>query len=61
MQWQNWLEVCRQVPFTFYVRNRVRVINRAVLGQMLSITLVAYGFTRFRFLGRDFWIFRELD
>lgn len=54
MQWQNWLEVWRQVPFALYVKNSVVVTGMAVLGQVLSTTLVAYGFARFRFPGRDF-------
>ena len=54
MQWQNWLEVWRQVPMARFARNSVFVTGMAVCGQVLSTTLVAYGFARFRFPGRDF-------
>ena len=54
MQWQNWLEVWRQVPFAQFVRNSVFVTGMAIVGQVISTTLVAYGFARFRFPGRDF-------
>lgn len=54
MQWQNWAEVWRQVPFAQYVRNSVFVTGMAVMGQILSTTLVAFGFARYRFPGRDF-------
>ena len=54
MQWRNWLEVWIQVPFARYVRNSVQVTGLAVAGQVLSTTLVAYGFARYRFPGRDF-------
>ncbi len=54
MQWQNWQEVWIQVPFARFARNSVVVTGAAVVGQILSTTLVAYGFTRFRFPTRDF-------
>ncbi len=54
MQWQNWLEVWRQVPFARFVRNSLSVTGLAIVGQIVSTTLVAYGFARFRFPGRDF-------
>ncbi len=54
MQWQNWREVWTQVPFARFARNSVVVTGAAVLGQILSTTLVAYGFARFRFPTRDF-------
>lgn len=54
MQWRNWVEVWIQVPFARYVRNSVQVTGLAVAGQVLSTTLVAYGFARYRFPGRDF-------
>lgn len=52
-QWQNWPEVWRQIPFGQYVLNSFYVTIAAVIGQVISATLVAYGFARFRFPGRD--------
>ena len=54
MQWQNWLQVWRQVPFAQFARNSVFVTGMAIVGQVISTTLVAYGFARFRFPGRGF-------
>ena len=52
-QWDNWAEVWRQVPFGRYAMNSVFVTTIALIGQVASATIVAYGFARFRFPGRD--------
>lgn len=52
-QWRNWPEVWRQIPFGKYVLNSFYVTILAVIGQVVSATLVAYGFARFRFPGRE--------
>jgi len=52
-QWRNWPEVWRQIPFGKYVLNSFYVTGLAVIGQVVSATLVAYGFARFRFPGRE--------
>lgn len=52
-QWDNWPQVFRQVPFATYIYNSVFVTGLALIGQVTSATLVAYGFARFRFPGRD--------
>jgi ABC-type glycerol-3-phosphate transport system permease component len=52
-QWQNYVEVWRRVPFSFFLRNTVVVTLVASIGQIVSASLVAYGFSRFRFPGRD--------
>jgi multiple sugar transport system permease protein len=53
LQFENYARAWTKVPFlTFYV-NSLIVTLLAVLGQVISATLVAYGFSRFRFPGRD--------
>ncbi|MBI2939430.1 MAG: carbohydrate ABC transporter permease [Chloroflexi bacterium] len=41
------------VPFTTYLVNTLIVVFLAMVGQILSATLVAYGFARFQFPGRN--------
>lgn len=52
-QWQNYREVWTQVPFARFWLNTIFVTTLAVFGQVLSATLVAYGFARFEFPGRN--------
>jgi len=41
------------LPFTLYVQNTLIIATAVIIGEILSCTLVAYGFARFRFPGRD--------
>ena len=56
IMWSNfsegWVEY---YDFTEYLRNTVYITSLAVIGQLLSNTLVAYGFARVRFAGRNMW------
>ena len=54
-QWrfQNYYDAWTQAPFTLFFRNTILITLLAMLGQIASATLVAYGFARFRFPGRD--------
>ncbi|NLE44231.1 MAG: carbohydrate ABC transporter permease [Chloroflexi bacterium] len=52
-QWHNYIEIWRQIPFALFYRNSIVVTVATLIGQMLSASLVAYGFSRFRFPGRD--------
>jgi ABC-type glycerol-3-phosphate transport system permease component len=49
----NYPEVFARVPFGNWFLNSVRVVTLATLGNVLSATLVAYSFARFRWRGRD--------
>jgi multiple sugar transport system permease protein len=53
-QWQNLVEVGRTIPFYLFVRNSFVVALLGLVGALLSSTLVAYGFSHFRFRGRGF-------
>jgi multiple sugar transport system permease protein len=53
LRFENYERAWTKVPFlTFYVNSMI-VTVLAVLGQVVSATLVAYGFARFRFPFRD--------
>ncbi|MBM4417327.1 MAG: carbohydrate ABC transporter permease [Chloroflexi bacterium] len=52
-RFENYAEVFRMVPMWSFIRNTVQVSVLAVFAQVISATLVAYGFSRFRFPGRD--------
>jgi multiple sugar transport system permease protein len=49
----NYVETFKLVPFAMFYQNTLQVTILGVLGQFISATLVAYGFSRFRFPGRD--------
>lgn len=52
-QWANYVEIFRQAPLALFFFNSATVTVIAGAGQILSAALVAYGFARFRFPGRD--------
>jgi ABC-type glycerol-3-phosphate transport system permease component len=51
--WENYAEIWSLVPFTLYIRNTLTITLLAMAGQLASASLVAYGFARFRFTGRN--------
>ncbi len=51
--WQNYVEVFRRAPFGLFFLNTTFIAVSATLGQVVSASLVAYGFARMRFPGRD--------
>jgi multiple sugar transport system permease protein len=52
-RFQNYLDIWQVVPLGHFLWNSVQVTGLAMIGQLCSATLVAYGFSRFRFPGRD--------
>jgi multiple sugar transport system permease protein len=54
-QWQNFAAAWRllPLPFHWFLLNTYAITAVNVLGQTLSCSLVAYGFARFRFRGRN--------
>lgn len=50
--WANYPKVFETIPFMRYFRNSVIVAGLAVVGELLSASLVAYSFARLRFPGR---------
>jgi multiple sugar transport system permease protein len=52
-RFQNYADVFTQVPMATFALNTIQVTILAVIGQVITATLVAYGFSRFRFPFRD--------
>src|SRR5438094_2115657 len=52
-QWQNYVRVFTKAPFGQWIFNTVFVVVLGTLGAVLSSSLVAYSFARFRYPGRN--------
>jgi len=53
-RWSNYATVWQQVPFAKFYLNTIIVTLVAMVGSLLASTLIAYGFARFEFPGRNF-------
>ena len=51
--WSNFVDALTAEPFDLYARNTFLLVIVNVIGQLLSCTLIAYGFARLRFPGRN--------
>jgi ABC-type glycerol-3-phosphate transport system permease component len=51
--WDNYPKVFRMIPFMTFFRNSVFVTGMALIGELLSASMVAYSFARLRFPGRN--------
>jgi multiple sugar transport system permease protein len=51
--WSNYIEVWRLVPLAQYYANSIFTTALAMCGEILTCALVAYGFARFSFPGRN--------
>ena len=56
-QWGNYVEIFRRHPFAAWIWNSTQITLTATLGTVVSATLVAYSFARFRYPGRDVFFF----
>ncbi len=52
-QWHNYIDVWNQINYPRLLFNTVAIALIGMIGTIVSCTLVAYGFARFRFPGRD--------
>jgi len=52
---RNYWEAFTRLPFLTFFRNSFLICGLGVIGQLLSSSLVAYGFARIRFRGRNAW------
>jgi multiple sugar transport system permease protein len=52
-EWSNYPKVFQMIPFLTFFRNSVFVSGMALLGELLSASMVAYAFARLRFPGRN--------
>jgi ABC-type glycerol-3-phosphate transport system permease component len=55
VRWQNYPEAMNYVPFGRFILNTLIIAAGAIIGNLLSCTLVAYGFARLRAPGKNFW------
>jgi ABC-type glycerol-3-phosphate transport system permease component len=60
-QWDNYAEVWRRVPFGRFMINSLQITILSVLGTVLTSSLVAYSFARFRYPGRDVFFMLTLS
>jgi len=54
IQWENFWEAVNYIPFFTYARNTLTIAILGTLGTVLSSSIVAYGFARIEWKGRDF-------
>ena len=52
-QWQNYRRVLEVAPYALFFTNTLTITVASLLGQVLTASLVGYGFARYRFPGRD--------
>jgi multiple sugar transport system permease protein len=52
-RWSNYVDAFSFAPFSTYIMNTLTIELFVILGQVVSCTIVAYGFSRFRFRGRE--------
>ena len=53
LQFRNYSEVFARQPYGLWVQNSLVVVVLSTIGALLSSSLVAYSFARFRYRGRD--------
>jgi multiple sugar transport system permease protein len=51
--WQNFVDAVNYIPFALYTLNSLIITVGATIGAVLSNTLIAYGFSRINWRGRD--------
>lgn len=52
-RWENFAAAWTKLPFNTFLWNSTIVVVLSTIGQLFSSSLVAFGFARFRFPGRD--------
>lgn len=52
-QWQNFIQATRYIPFWLYMKNTLVICLLSIIGTLISCTLIAYGFARIRWPGRE--------
>lgn len=54
-QWSNYSEALNMVPFLRFFLNSFLLVILNMIGKVLSSSLVAFGFARIEFKGKNFW------
>jgi len=52
LQWRNYLDAWRALPFTRFLFNTLFIVGLAVAAEVVMSAIVGYGFARFRFPGK---------
>lgn len=52
-QWQNYPDAWNRLPFARFFANTMLLAILNIVGKLVSVSLVAYGFARLRFTGRN--------
>jgi multiple sugar transport system permease protein len=52
-QWSNFREAVTAIPFATFLRNTLIITSLTVIGSVISNPLIAYGFSRIQWPGRD--------
>jgi ABC-type glycerol-3-phosphate transport system permease component len=52
-QWKNYIDAITSFPFFLYLKNTLLIIGFNIVGALLSNSLIAYGFSRIEWKGRD--------
>ena len=53
VMWHNYLQALSKFPFWVSLKNTMTIVVGVLVGRVLTTTLVAYGFARLSFPGRD--------
>lgn len=53
IRWQNYREAITAIPFMRYLFNTSLITGLSIIGKVISVTLVAFSFSRLRWWGRD--------
>jgi multiple sugar transport system permease protein len=53
-EWRNYIDGWTLLPFTTFLKNTMIVTTAAVVGNLVSCSLVAYGFARLQARGKNF-------
>lgn len=51
--WRNYIDAFVFLPFNLFIKHSAIYVTHSIIGTCISCTLVAYGFARLRFRGRD--------
>lgn len=52
---QNFTDAMAQIPFWRFTLNTIIITGTTLVGETITSAVVAYGFARLRFVGRDVW------
>jgi multiple sugar transport system permease protein len=53
LQWENYTTAFHEFPFVLYLKNTLLIAGSCIIGAVLSNTLIAYGFSRIEWRGRN--------